>query len=751
MAIRDHQSGTSLGRGGFVLDRTRALEKLREFQLPSPYYYVLEFVKAANILGATTITFSLSVATVEVSFDGEEFTPEELEDLYSAAFSYQRDRRQDALRHLALGVIVAQGLGLRDLTIQIGGESPHGVKLRDDDISPLPPVSETPTPGTRIVLRRRAQPSHIPRFIDRLRGQLSEARMLRDKCADCRTPIFVDGERISHGFNRIEEGHFPVYYRHEGESGVVALTADNGHFHTSLLQHGVLIGEDRWATSFVDFGCQAIVDSSLLTANLSQSAFVEDDAWYALRERLGDVACLAQADYLESLSDDDVRRQRKGLRIRLFSVIGSLRHDTPRHVVTRLVDVFEQLKIFPGADVTSTISISDARHGDELHFSTHMAPQGMDIEDGPVLYVDTGDLRIPDSPHSHDIQKVLAPFAEKLIDRRPDFERRKNYRLFRQRIWNRDNLSLSQLKRFELGHWQITVGVGWRVGPGATAQDSTTTVYYIKDGCLLGESSLPRKFDLLSHPIFIEISSDQMAATDAFDGPRPTGALRVAQKAALQLLARENFFEKDLDGLYRVLAHEHGEFGDFLLSQFRNLFSWPEMPRFSGPLEDFLARAKTHHPPTPENGRKTSIPQQNVKVSNLEALLHNIERNRSATADLLESHHSPDQWQKQEKPRGDQRIPQLVDLLKEHSSPDFQQLLDDHADLVQSIDKNHPAIASYLAKPDELPNQVFAAMAVFTAINHTRHDSSVESWRQARREKLRVLENLSNILLGHGN
>ncbi len=744
------REGNPIAQGQFVLDRQRALEKLREFQLPSPYYYALEFVKAANLLGATRIDFSLSVDTVEVDFDGEEFTPEELQELYSAAFTHRRDQRQDALRHLAIGVNAAQGLGLRYLRIEVGGEAPHGVFLQQEEIEPIQPISEH-TPGTRILLHRTFQPGHLLRFVDRLRGQLAEAGLLREKCADCRTPIFIDEEQISHGFTRVIDGHTPVHYHHQGESGAVALTAENQHFNTTVLQHGVLIAEDRRRSPFVDFGCRAIVDSPHLTANLSQSAFVEDDAWFALHQRLDHTACLALADYLESLSDEVVRRQQKDLRFRFFTVMGSLSTDAPPAIIDRLVEVFSRLKIFQNAtcnDPEELISIANAQRRGELHFSIRMAPKTPESTEDPVLFIDERDLRIPHSPKRYDLLRVLTPFAETLVDLEPDFARsaaiqRNRQSWQRRKTFVRKHRTQGDAQTSTSGDFAIAVAL-------VSRQIARTEINYVKEDRLLQRRRVPlyrgpyRNDEERPRPLFIEIQSDHMEANTFFDRPVYTEELREAQRQALQLLAANLFFTDSVD---RLLGRIHD---GSLLEELRNLFEWRTLPDFHGtPMGTLISRAERKFSPQIE------ARQQKDREAQERAREEAIERQRE------EQKKAAAKRKAAAKKKSEENEPStpLLTLVKKYSSESFASSIEDFridvikapgspAAVVRSseviVNRTHPTMAAFFDSPDDPVAEAFAVAAVFYALNHSRLDDILESHRQARHAKIHFFEAITH-------
>ena len=750
------REGSPIAQGQFVLDRRRALEKLREFQLPSPYYYVLEFVKAATILGASRIDFSISTNKVQVDFDGETLDPEDLQQLYEAAFSHRTSRRQDALRHLAIGVNAAQGLGLWSMRIEVQCDQAHGITLDGEEIEALRHLTRE-APGTRIVLVQRPQPIHLIRFVDRIIGQLAEAQQLREKCLYCRVPIFVDGKRLSEGFAKVSEGHFPIHYHHDGEVGVVALTADGGKFSTSVLQHGVLIAEDERDSPFVEFGCRAIVDSPHLTANLSQSAFVEDGAWDALGQRLDDAARLALADYMESLDDEAVTRQRQDLRFRLFTVMGSISSDSSPDTVARLTEVLEKLKIFqhagmPFEEPDSYISIADARQLDEsdtesrLYFSQRLAAREEDIPEAGVLYIDSKDLRIPWTPERHEIEDVLGPFADHLVDLEPDFARgaaiqRNRQGWQRRKTFVRKHRIQGNAQSRTSGNFSIAVAL-------VSRQIQRTEINYIKEDRLLLRRRVPRyrgphrSSEERPRPLYIEIQSDHMEANTFFDRPEWTEELREAQRQALQLLASNLFFTDNIDRLLGRI------YDGSLLEELRNLFEWKSLPDFQGTtMGSLISRAERKFRPQVEARR------QKDDSAREKAREKALARQRKEQKEVAKKRKAEAKKQEELEPSTP-----LLTLVKQNSPEFFASSLEGfQIDVIEgpgsqavevedsrvTVDRNHPTMAAYFDNPDDPGAEAFAVTAVFYALNHSRLDDFLESHRQARRAKIHLFETMT--------
>ncbi len=290
-----------MGGGEFVLDEKRALAKLQKFQLPSPHHYLLEFVKAAHLLGAEQINFRITIDEVEVAFDGEALRPEELEIFYSAPFSQRGEGSLRALRHLAIGANAARGLGLREFIIDIAGDEPHGVCVVGDEISRRSVELEQEVAWTtRLYLRRRMQWSKLKRFVNQAMGTRGEVDLLRERCRYSSVDIRVNEERVSHGMTLSDNARSIVKITGPAEEGRLGIYLASRQFQTVVLQHGVLINSGKRHSNF--WGAEAVVDSGRLTTNLSQSAFVEDHNWNQLHEILETAKIRSLSIYVRDLA-----------------------------------------------------------------------------------------------------------------------------------------------------------------------------------------------------------------------------------------------------------------------------------------------------------------------------------------------------------------------------------------------------------------------------------------------------------------
>lgn len=122
-------SGRVDSEGEFTLDRAKAREKLRRYQLADPRAYVLELVQAASLKGATRVRFDIDSRDMVMEFDGRPFTVADFDDVYGAALRHDPDPDVRARRQLALGLGSAMALRLTQIVVE-SGNGTTGARLR---------------------------------------------------------------------------------------------------------------------------------------------------------------------------------------------------------------------------------------------------------------------------------------------------------------------------------------------------------------------------------------------------------------------------------------------------------------------------------------------------------------------------------------------------------------------------------------------------------------------------------------------
>ena len=97
--------------GVFTVDLSQGLNKMAQFQLPSPHHYVLRLVSVAALLKAKALDISGTSYQREFALEGEGFTAQEMRDLFASFLSDSSlDCRVRALRNLALAIYAAARL-----------------------------------------------------------------------------------------------------------------------------------------------------------------------------------------------------------------------------------------------------------------------------------------------------------------------------------------------------------------------------------------------------------------------------------------------------------------------------------------------------------------------------------------------------------------------------------------------------------------------------------------------------------------
>lgn len=299
-------------RGEFSLDGDKAREKMERFQLVNPYYYILELVQAAHLIGATRISIEVDSDEVDVSFDGEGLTEEELSDVYSAAFSRDPDRLVQARRHFAIALTAIGAIEAAEVRLVMAsarGRSQLVIDKNGERVEELGDQNGAPNGGleNRFYVKERFRFGHLMEFFEDAE-ELEEAKIVIERCRYSGIEIELNGEVVSKG-HALDPGTTHVCDVTWGdERGVVGIRnkpfyAPGWRSTVALVQNGVLISQIQLEGRHV--AVEAIFETSRLTKNLSQSAFVEDDAFAHLLESvLEDAIRASMTKWVEGLSVD---------------------------------------------------------------------------------------------------------------------------------------------------------------------------------------------------------------------------------------------------------------------------------------------------------------------------------------------------------------------------------------------------------------------------------------------------------------
>ncbi|MFH2005993.1 MAG: hypothetical protein ABI333_05335 [bacterium] len=278
--------GVEHSRGSFSLDREKAREKMRQFQLADPHEYVLELVQAAVLMGATRIRFDIDADDMWMRFDGRPFSQEDFDGLYGSLFAREHTPQNDARRELALGTNAAMALNPRYVRA-VSGDGKQGAWLelrpgQDDTFGEL----EEPVLGTEIHVKSRFRPGLMVQFVQNLKGVLPEEETLRRRCSLSQVAIDLEGKVLSQGLS-LPGAVGVVKLEGEGVTGLAGFDPQRkkGALLT-LVKDGVLITRHELKASADGF--VAVVDAQALRKDVSQGDIVRDQAYERLLAKLRD-------------------------------------------------------------------------------------------------------------------------------------------------------------------------------------------------------------------------------------------------------------------------------------------------------------------------------------------------------------------------------------------------------------------------------------------------------------------------------
>lgn len=283
---------TRVGRrevaGRFTLDEAKARAKLSRYQLVTPHHYVLEFVQAAHLLGATYITARAGGGWFELRFDGAALTAPELGQLWGAAFAAYHDDRERAMRHMAIGVQAALGLNPRQVNIICDSGHERVIFCVEGESAAVVRVEPSQRAGTLVQVRKAINLGVLHQSATAIEGRLPEFMLLRYRCALSEIPVLVNGQRVSAGLRAQDEHDDGCFVRvpieSEWERGWLGIRSPRWPSLVSVMQHGVLVTDHTMPAGPVSV--RAVVASRRLSKNLSQSAFVQDEAWHTFMDEV---------------------------------------------------------------------------------------------------------------------------------------------------------------------------------------------------------------------------------------------------------------------------------------------------------------------------------------------------------------------------------------------------------------------------------------------------------------------------------
>ena len=239
--LRSEAEFDSVGR--FTLDKKKAREKMKKYQLIDPHYYVLEIIQAAVASGAGKIDVYLDADDCIITFDGDNYTREDLDNIYSSLFVSQKDLTLERFRELAIGINSAQALNPAFISV-LSGDGKDTVKMQvipgqeDSFVEP----GETFT-GTRIHVRERVSWKVASKFFTKYVAQQlpTEGKVIQDRCLFCPVPILVNGRQINPDYNqKVENVLCQVKFDRDSARGILGIPRAPYELSTCSLSSGGL-------------------------------------------------------------------------------------------------------------------------------------------------------------------------------------------------------------------------------------------------------------------------------------------------------------------------------------------------------------------------------------------------------------------------------------------------------------------------------------------------------------------------------
>jgi hypothetical protein len=269
--------------GSFTLDPAAALEKLREFQLRDPTRFVLSWVRAATLLGATRIDIEIDADDVWVRFDGEILCAADFEALWTSVVGRRGSARLRACRELALGINgaftwEAKAVEVRSGELQVAFDRSFAMSNSK--------ISTATGPRNSIHVKRPFGWDLIRRRTLDQRGELPEELILAQACALGAVPIYLEGKLLNPASEVPNDVWLRIVIDDEERRGWLRLRPGQ-RSQLRVLSAGVEV-----ALVDLPFGAgwvEALVDDPLLPLDLSQEKPVDGERWQAL------IGCVSRA------------------------------------------------------------------------------------------------------------------------------------------------------------------------------------------------------------------------------------------------------------------------------------------------------------------------------------------------------------------------------------------------------------------------------------------------------------------------
>ncbi len=286
---RSRQPGQFQERKTFTVARGRAIQKLRQFALVDPHFYILELIQSAVSNGATYIDIQCDKRSVALSYVGGNFRQQELAQLFDFLFASRDDVEHGPLRQLALGVNALMLFRPEEIIIETGDgtqRGTHRVEICGDDTveigRPEQALNGTYLRATGLRGNRKTLRDGKPR----------EFRVVEERCLTAPVPILFNHEPVF-GYSRQRTpkslfGFTRTLSFDEGDFyGAIGIARRRSGAVFRLLTHGVWIESMRHnfgARRIENVGGVIAFDGLRKTAD--HSSIVEDERLHEMWLRL---------------------------------------------------------------------------------------------------------------------------------------------------------------------------------------------------------------------------------------------------------------------------------------------------------------------------------------------------------------------------------------------------------------------------------------------------------------------------------
>lgn len=277
-------------RRSFTIARSRAIEKMRNFALASPYDFALELIQAAIANGATYVDITSEAKFFAIAYVGGGFAQDELAQLFDFLFADKSDMAYSALRQLALGVNALMRFDPKEIVITSGDGTYEGttqITIRGQQNTVEVGRPTAPLNGTfvRVAGLNRLNSGDY----NSEQGGM-ECQRLLTRCLAAPVPLLVNNDPI-YGYSTMR---YPALYGYDrvikveegdlyGTLGIASVDKNTRIF--NILTYGVLIQSFDY-TLVNGYVLGGVITFDRLNKTADHAAIVKDDRFAELWARL---------------------------------------------------------------------------------------------------------------------------------------------------------------------------------------------------------------------------------------------------------------------------------------------------------------------------------------------------------------------------------------------------------------------------------------------------------------------------------